>query len=140
MDEQVRAEARVGPYGQIQVCGWCSTWDRTVTLPGELGDHQSTAVWSHLRPLVTSRAARGTGPASAFHFQEWKACDSVGSEKPSELWRQTVGVVWVHKGKGGTRTGCCKASDHNTAKINAIVGQNGLSQAKIWAFPDSLNS
>lgn len=38
MDKQVRAEARVGPCGQIRVYGWCSRWGRAATLPGELGD------------------------------------------------------------------------------------------------------
>lgn len=28
MDEQVRAEAQVGPYGQIPVYVWCSKWGR----------------------------------------------------------------------------------------------------------------
>lgn len=99
MDEQVRAEARVGPYGQIQVYGWCSTWDSAVTLPGELGDNHSTAVWSQLRPSVNSRAARGTSPATQ---KERKACDSVGSEKPSELWRQSEwsGYTRVREGPG----------------------------------------
>lgn len=47
------------------------------------------------------------------------ACDSEGSEKPSEFWRETVGAVWLHKDKAGTRDGCCKASAHNTAEISA---------------------
>lgn len=88
-DEKVRAKAKVGSYGQIRVYGQCSKWDRAVTLPGELGHHPETSEHCSVesaKAFSQWHSSQGTGLATR---NECKACDSVGSEKPSGFWRQT---------------------------------------------------